>query len=139
MNRVPTERQYRLLAAIGATAIALAPGRGEWGPLLRREWVETLGEDDKDKRYLPPLRITPEGLRAMALAMERYDVAPEIRAASPRQVNEPPTVTRLKAELVDARDERDAARREAQALRSTLMRVRAAAGLNGSGAFEVAR
>lgn len=122
-NGTPTEKQYRKLAVLGATAIALAPGRGEWGPLLRRGWVETIHEDDKDKRFLPPVRITVEGLHALARGMEKHDAAPEIRAEMPRQVDEPPAITKLKAQLAEAREAQQRAEHEAH---QAIMKLRKA-------------
>jgi hypothetical protein len=58
-------------ARLGRTV--LAPRRGEWMPLLRREWVERdpRFSETPSGGYLPPLRITPGGLRALADALER--------------------------------------------------------------------
>jgi hypothetical protein len=77
VNKRPTEKQARLLRVLAGGSIVLAPGRREWMPLLRREWVEpTRGEWISDTRepgesnYLPPLRITAGGLRALADATD---------------------------------------------------------------------
>jgi len=61
-------------------AIVLAPGKRDWGPLLRRGWVTEAWPDRQHdgSRYLPPLRITPDGLRAVAAAMEVFG-APEVK------------------------------------------------------------
>jgi hypothetical protein len=105
----------------------LAPGRGEWGPLLRRGWVEAVIADDADKRFLPPLRITSAGLRALADALER-DGQPEPASGRFRQLDEPPVVTALKAAVEKAQAERDQARREARAFRSRLAAVQRSLG-----------
>lgn len=128
-NRKPTLKQAERLRILGSSAIVLAPGRRDWAPLLRRGWVEAISEDDKDRRFLPPLRITPEGLRALAAAFEAYpeDLQPEIKPKDqPAQLDEPPTVTRLKADLAKTREERDEARREAQTYRFAIAQARAA-------------
>lgn len=67
------EKQARLLALLAGGNIVLAPGRSEWTPLLRRGLVEpaTSKVDDGSRSYLPPLAITPDGLRALAGAYER--------------------------------------------------------------------
>lgn len=76
-GRRATEKQARLLRVLAGGCIVLAPGRREWMPLLRRAWVEpTHGEHISDtrepgeSRYLPPLRITAPGLRALADAQD---------------------------------------------------------------------
>jgi hypothetical protein len=73
MPRKATPKQSRLLLALGSGATVLAPRRGEWMPLLRREWVERdpRFSETPSGGYLPPLRITPDGLRALADALER--------------------------------------------------------------------
>jgi hypothetical protein len=126
-RRAPTPKQAEKLRILGSGAIVLAPGRGEWGPLLRRGWVEPVTADDADRRFLPPLRITPEGLRALADALER-DGQPEPASGRLRQLDEAPVVTALKTAVEKAQAERDQARREAQAFRSRLVRVRTALG-----------
>jgi hypothetical protein len=113
VNRTPTQKQFERLSVLGGFAIALAPRRGEWGPLVRRGWAEPISEDDPDKRFLPPLRITPAGLRAMADAIERDPaLAPDIRGPERKQLNELPRITQLKQQVEDAKRERDAARQE---------------------------
>jgi hypothetical protein len=119
----PTVKQAQKLKALGGGAIALAPGRGDWGPLLRRGWVEPVMPDDANKRFLPPLRITAGGLRALASAVEAHpELRPEIRPRDFEQLNEPPAVTRLKADLAKARDERDRAQRDLSFVRGALSR-----------------
>jgi hypothetical protein len=73
MSRKPTPKQSRLLLVLGSGRTVLAPRRGEWMPLLRREWVERdpWFSETPSGGYLPPLRITPDGLRALADALER--------------------------------------------------------------------
>lgn len=71
-KRVPTEKQFRKLMAIGIHYTVLVPGRRDWGPLLKHGWVEALEADDGGT-YLPPLRISADGLRALADCVERYE------------------------------------------------------------------
>lgn len=129
IQRKPTLKQAARLGVLGSGAIVLAPGRRDWGPLLRRGWVEMVSEDDKDKRFLPPLRITADGLRALAAAFDTYpdDLRPEIKPKDrPAQLDEAPSVTRLKADLAKTRGELDEARRDAQRFRFAIARARAA-------------
>lgn len=129
MNRAPTPKQAEKLRILGSGAIVLTPGRGEWGPLLRRGWVEQVMADDADKRFLPPLRITAAGLRALADAFDAHpDMRPTLKLREFEQLDEPPVVTALKAAVEKAQAERDQARREAQAFRSRLAAVRRAIG-----------
>jgi hypothetical protein len=129
VNRAPTPKQAEKLRILGSGAIALAPGRGEWGPLLRRGWVEQVMADDADKRFLPPLRITAAGLRSLADAFDAHpDMRPTLKPREFEQLDEPPVVTALKAAVEKAQAERDQARCEAQAFRSRLARVRTALG-----------
>lgn len=76
-GRTATEKQARLLRVLAGGCVVLAPGRREWMPLIRREWVEPLhGEyisdtrEPGESRFLPPLRITTTGLRALADAQD---------------------------------------------------------------------
>lgn len=85
----PTEKQFRQLLVLADGAMALAPGRRDWSPLLRRGWVAPVKDDDGG-RFLPPLRITAEGLRALAAGVERFGL-PEIgsrRSREPRPYSE---------------------------------------------------
>jgi hypothetical protein len=127
--KAPTSKQADKLRVLGSGAIALAPGRGDWGPLLRRGWVETVDEDDKSKRFLPPVRITPAGLMALAAALER-DGQVEM-AEWPKQRSEAPHVTEFREKLDKVRAERDEAQREASRLRSKMASAKRA--LEGAG------
>jgi hypothetical protein len=129
VKRAPTAKQAGRLRILGSGAIVLAPGRGEWGPLLRRGWVEPTSDDDRSKRFLPPLRITADGLRALADAVDAHpELRPEIKRRDFEQFNEHPRVTTLKAAVEKARQERDEAQREARAFRTRLRAVRRALG-----------
>jgi hypothetical protein len=101
----PTPQQARKLQLLGGSTIVLAPGRREWGPLLRRGWVEPTYED-QGNRFLPPLRITPDGLRALAAAMERWpELTPEVRRSDHPQKDKLPIVEELEAKVRSYRDE----------------------------------
>ena len=73
MTRVPTEKQYDILLALGSGSAGLSFKRRECEPLLRRGWVTAELHD----RYYQWVRITADGLRALADAVERYGL-PEI-------------------------------------------------------------
>lgn len=71
MSRAPTESQYRQLLNLGSGA-ACVRAPATWKPLIRRGWVRSEHGD------LSWLRITPDGLRALATAVELYGL-PGIR------------------------------------------------------------
>ncbi len=81
-TRKATEKQARLLRVLAGGSIVLVPMRRGWMPIVRRGWVETtkgehIAPDGKPHgRYLPPLRITPDGLRALADATEAGTIEP---------------------------------------------------------------
>lgn len=122
-SRVPTEKQAGRLQILASGCTALAPGRGAWGPLLRRGWVAPVSPDDKDKRFLPPLEITPDGLRALADHLERHPRPPWNEREKPQQLDESPRVERLKMELREVKAARDDAERTAQWYRQRLARI----------------
>lgn len=66
--RVPTEKQYRKLLALGSGAAGLSWTTGEVRPLLGHGWVTA----KQDGRYWHWVRITSDGLRALAAAVDRY-------------------------------------------------------------------
>ncbi len=67
----PTEKQYRALRIVGPDRILLTARKGEHGPLLRRGWLEPAWPDRQfTGKYLPPLRITSAGMRALADGMD---------------------------------------------------------------------
>ncbi len=123
MSRRLTERQYDRLRILGSGAIVLAPGRRDWGPLLRRGWVVGIRDDDGESRFLPPLQITADGLRALAVAVERFGLPSLKPDAVPAQCNEPPFLRKLRLDLDDARHERDEARRAERRAANKLARI----------------
>ena len=98
-GRVPTEKQYRTLVALGDGSAGLSRGKRDTDPLLRRGWVTA--------EWRPPyyqwVRITPEGLRALATAVERYGL-PEMgpKPKTTRRVCSDCGGTRYRIEQVDA-------------------------------------
>lgn len=80
--RVPTARQMNHLAAVPAGTAVMNPRRHDWRPLLNHGWVEPVWTDvecsnhgynfDSTNSYLPPLRITADGLRALADAIDKH-------------------------------------------------------------------
>lgn len=80
--RTPTPKQMNLLATIPVGTAVMNPHRRDFRPLLNHEWVKPvwIGSAPHDhgwnfdgtNPYLPPLRITADGLRALADAIERH-------------------------------------------------------------------
>lgn len=79
--RVPTPKQMACLAALPLGTAVINPRRCDWRPLLNHGWVEPLSEReaanhgyayDGTNSNLTPLRITPDGLRALADAIEKH-------------------------------------------------------------------
>lgn len=120
--KVPSEKQYGRLLILGAGAAVIAPGRRHWETLVRNGWVTSSLEDDGTGHYLPPLRITPAGLTALAEAVERYGL-PELGGPVER-LDEPAFIGRLHEELDEARKERDAARLEAHRATCLVRQIR---------------
>lgn len=121
-GRVPTEKQFHKLLCLGSGAIALAPGRRDWKPLLTHGWVEAISEDDGHRGFLPPLRITPAGLHALGAAVERYGLGEPFEKY--KHLPEPPAITKLKAELQEAKDTARANEREHWQAQRTLGLIR---------------
>jgi hypothetical protein len=72
-RRCPTEKQYDTLRALGAGSAGLSFTKRSAEPLLRRGWVTAEFHDP----YYQWVRITADGLRALADAVEKYGL-PEI-------------------------------------------------------------
>lgn len=126
--RVPTPKQYARLRTLASGHMVLVPGRREWGPLVAHGWVAGVIEDN-GARFLPPLRITPAGLIALAAAVERHGL-PEISGSGHhRQLDEPAFLAKLRRDLDEARAQRDEARRQAAAVNYRLARIGRAVGL----------
>lgn len=68
MSRVPTEKQYGILRMLGSGSAGLSFGKRTAEPLLRRGWVTA----DWRPPYYQFVRITPDGLRALAMAVEKF-------------------------------------------------------------------
>jgi hypothetical protein len=73
MNRCPTEKQYRTLLNLGSGASGLSWGKRHTEMFLRRGWVTA----EWKPPYYQWVRITPEGVRALALGVEKFGL-PEI-------------------------------------------------------------
>jgi hypothetical protein len=67
----PTEKQYGYLRALASGAAIVIGGKRETEMYLRRGWVTAEWRDEKQYPYAW-IRITPEGLRALAVAVEKY-------------------------------------------------------------------
>lgn len=69
-----SERQWRLLLKLGSGSTVLAGRKGDWGSLLVRGLVEPdpAFEVRDSSRYVPPLRITADGYRALAAGVGRW-------------------------------------------------------------------
>jgi hypothetical protein len=80
--RIPTPKQMAKLAALPLGTAVMNPRRHDFRPLLNHGWVEPVWDREGSfdcaynpygsGSYLPPLRITPHGLRALADAIEKY-------------------------------------------------------------------
>lgn len=72
---VPTRRQYATLRVLG-NGCAIIVGRArDVDPLIHRGWAVA----ERPPRAF--VRITPDGLRALALAVEKYGLPPLFLAA----------------------------------------------------------
>ena len=65
----PTEKQYATLRILGSGNALICGTRRETEPLIRRGWVTFRTFDTHGYKWV---RITPDGLRALAIAVERY-------------------------------------------------------------------
>jgi hypothetical protein len=71
--RAPTALQFVRLRKLGSGAMVVSPSRSEWMPLLRNGWVEKVDPGLSVRGgFLPPLRITADGYRALAVGLERH-------------------------------------------------------------------
>ncbi len=64
----PTEKQYRTLLNLGSGAAGLSVTKRRAEPLMRHGWVTA----DWRPPYYQWMRITPDGLRALALGVEKF-------------------------------------------------------------------
>jgi hypothetical protein len=67
VNRVPTEKQHDMLLMLASGSAGLSWGRRDTEQLLRRGWVTAELRD----RYYQWVRITPDGLRALAESVQQ--------------------------------------------------------------------
>ncbi len=76
MSRIPTRRQFDTMRPLVRFCTALVCTRREYGPLASKGWTAAeprWADVDHGGALLPPQRLTPAGLRALADAMERYE------------------------------------------------------------------
>lgn len=66
--RVPTEKQYELLRILASGSAGLSWRKRHAGPLLRRGWCSA----ELCNGLYQWVRITPDGLRALASAVEKF-------------------------------------------------------------------
>ncbi len=69
---VPGQKQYGILRCLGNGCAMVIGYKREIDPLLRRGWVTAEPKQDAKRSYYAWIRITPDGLRALALAVEKY-------------------------------------------------------------------
>lgn len=67
-GRTPTENQYRTLRNLAGGSAGLSWGKRHTEQFLRRGWVTAKW----DAPYYQWVRITPDGIRALAQAVEKY-------------------------------------------------------------------
>ena len=72
--RTPTERQYHLLRMLASGSACVVGRKRDWRPLGNHGWVSWRSEEPHGFVWV---RITPDGLRALALAVEQYGL-PEL-------------------------------------------------------------
>lgn len=78
-GRKPTQKQYEILLMLGNGNAWLSATKGRCEPLLRRGWVTA----DWRPPYYQFVRITPDGLRALAVAVETFGL-PELKPSEQR-------------------------------------------------------
>lgn len=81
--RTPTPKQFRQLKTLSGH-IVLTPGFREWQPLINHGWVEAawgyelkVKQDGRYKSW-PPLRMSADGFRALAAAIDKYGWPTEV-------------------------------------------------------------
>lgn len=115
-DRCPTEKQYARMLMLASGAMLVSGADRGLRALVSRGWLAPEWPDKPDNG----LRITPDGLRALARAVERYGL-PEL--GPQRQRQEPILVQRLRQDRDDARADAVLARREALRLRAAARRA----------------
>ncbi len=71
MSRLPTENQYHYLLRLGSGSALVVGKKRETEMYLSRGWVTAKHGSGPSYPY-SWIRITPDGLRALALAVEKY-------------------------------------------------------------------
>ena len=101
--KIPTEKQYRYLRTLGGGSAIIIGQKRETEMYLRRGWVTAEYREDAKQYPYAWIRITPEGLRALALAVEEYglpDLGPQ--PMTERRVCSDCGSTRYRIEHVEA-------------------------------------
>lgn len=81
-TRFPTEHQYRVLLSLGSGNAGLSRTKRQTDPLLRHGWVTA----DWRPPYYQFVRITADGMRALAAAIERFGLPDLTRGVVERKV-----------------------------------------------------
>lgn len=74
---IPTEKQFDLLKVL-VGHIVLTPGFREWQAIVNHGWVEAAWgyklevKQSGRRKSWPPLRLSADGYRAIAAAIDRY-------------------------------------------------------------------
>lgn len=100
--RVPTEKQYAYLRSLGGGSAIIVGQKRETEMYLRRGWVTAELREEKQYPYAW-IRITPDGLRALATAVEAYGL-PELgpKPQTTRRVCADCGSTHWRVESIDA-------------------------------------
>jgi len=101
-SRLPTEKQYAYLRSLGSGSAIIVGQKRQTEMYLRRGWVTAEWRDEKQYPYAW-IRITPDGLRALAAAVEKYGL-PELgpKPQTERRVCADCGSSRYRVEIIDA-------------------------------------
>lgn len=80
-----TRKQYDYMLRLGSGAALVVGGRRETEMYLRRGWVTAKHNPDAKQYPYSWVRITPEGLRALADAVEKYGLPDFVRRSEGSQ------------------------------------------------------
>lgn len=104
-KRRPTRKQYDYLRALGGGSAIIVGGKRETEMYLRRGWATAELHDDNGRPYYAWIRITAEGLRALAQGVEEFGL-PEIgpKPQTERRVCADCGSSRYRFEIIDAEE-----------------------------------
>lgn len=108
VRKTPTEQQYSRLLTVGSGNMIVSGGDRQLRAMAKRGWV-VADPPDSDNGF----RITPDGLRALALAVQAYGLPQIGRAPKDRK---PTPMERVQKQLREMRADRD--REQARAHRA---------------------